>query len=58
MCGGLWAFRNVRKVTAIDLREHDIDLDDAESVSYDSVTPNQKKLLMELGDKIAEVDCL
>ena len=35
LSGILWAIRNVRKVTSIDLnRDMDIDLDDQESVSY------------------------
>lgn len=55
-CGLVWAYRNVRKVTSINLNdESDIDLDDQDSVSYDNVTPSQRKLLLDLGDKIAEV---
>jgi hypothetical protein len=57
--GLVWALRNVRKVTSINLnRFNDIDLDDASNMSYDSVTPSQKKLLLELGEKISEVHIL
>jgi hypothetical protein len=54
--GLLWAAANVRKVTSINL-EHDdiIDMDDGESMQYDLVSPSQKKLLLELGEKIADV---
>ena len=54
-CGLVWAYRNVRKVTSINLgQDNDIDLDDQDSMTYDSVTPSQKKLLIELGSKISE----
>jgi len=53
--GLIWAFRNVRKVTSINMgQDNDIDLDDQDSMSYDAVTPHQKKLLLELGSKISE----
>jgi hypothetical protein len=45
--GLAWAFHNVRKVTSINLgQDNDIDLDDQDSMSYDAVTPHQKKLLL------------
>jgi hypothetical protein len=54
--GLLWAYRNVKKVTSINLSNFsDIDLDDSESMEYDMVSPPQKKLLLELGMKISEV---
>jgi len=30
-------------------------MEDAESMNYDTVTPSQKKLLIELGQKISDV---
>lgn len=51
--GLLWAFVNVRKVRSINLEAEDIDMDDGESMHYDLVSPSQKKLLLELGDKIS-----
>lgn len=57
-CGAgiAWAIRNVRKVTNIDvMRESDIDLDEGDSISYDTITPSQKRLLLELGEKIKDV---
>lgn len=55
VAGLVWAYRNFRKVTSINLSQDiDIDLDDQDSMSYDSVTPSQKKLLLELGSKISE----
>lgn len=53
--GLVWAFINVRKVTSINLENDDIDMEDGESMHYDLVSPSQKKLLLELGDKISEV---
>lgn len=45
--GLLWAYRNVKKVTNINLNNFsDIDMDDADSMTYDTVTPSQKKLLI------------
>lgn len=51
--GLVWAFRNVRKVTSINLDNNDIDLDDSLSMRDDMVSPPQKKLLLELGEKIS-----
>jgi hypothetical protein len=45
--GLVWAYRNVRKVTSINLsNDMEIDLDEQDSVSYDNVTPSQRKLLL------------
>ena len=54
--GLVWAYRNVRKVTSINLsNDMEIDLDEQDSFRHDNVTPSQKKLLLELGAKIADV---
>jgi hypothetical protein len=55
--GLLWAVANVRKVLAINVEGDgsDIDLDDNESMQHDLVSPSQRKLLAELGEKIADV---
>lgn len=57
LAGLVWAIRNVRKVTAIDLNHtSDINLDEADSISSNEhVASSQKQLLLELGSKISEV---
>jgi hypothetical protein len=57
IAGLLWAVANVRKVLSIDVNADsiDIDMDDGDSMQHDLVSPSQKKLLVELGEKIADV---
>ena len=56
LAGLLWAYRNVKRVISIDLNSgSDVDLSQADSITYDSVTPAQKKVLIELGEKISDV---
>jgi len=56
LAGLLWAYRNVKRVISIDLNwGSDVDLSQADSITYDSVTPAQKKILIELGEKISDV---
>lgn len=57
IAGLLWAVINVRKVLSIDINTDsiDIDMDDGDSMQHDLVSPSQKKLLVELGEKIADV---
>lgn len=57
IAGLLWAVANVRKVLSIDVNADsiDIDMDDGDSMQHDLVSPSQKRLLVELGEKIADV---
>lgn len=55
--GLIWAYRNLKKVLNIDVNsESEIELDDADSFNDSMVSPIQKKLLLELGFKISEVN--
>lgn len=57
LAGLIWAYRNFKKVTEINMmKDSDIDLSESDSINYDNITPAQKKLLAELGEKISEVN--
>jgi hypothetical protein len=52
--GLAWAYRNLKKVLKINVDNYsEVDLDDADSINDDMISPVQKKLLLELGLKIS-----